>query len=260
MEEKERYVYEEQENGYYFIYDNYEKRYLNVVTNCKILNQQNKELSKLRASYQQVKEENHQLKQQLAESEKNFIIANNLRKNSDEVLLNYKTEKYGLDKTIQELRKIKLSFPEKEWYYKGFENCERQMSSHIADLTLQVKELKQQLVEKDAERELDNSFWKQECDSLQKTLVEKDKEIENLTEELDDKNFCKDFVDLYTENRLKTQLLNENWKDKISFCIEQLEKVLVLIHNAVNIDSPEYDLVGLYDAVSDQIKQLKGVE
>ena len=38
----------------------------------------------------------------LAESENKFIIANNLRKNSDEVLLNYKTEKYGLDKTIEE--------------------------------------------------------------------------------------------------------------------------------------------------------------
>ena len=40
---------------------------------------------------------------------------------------------------------MKLSLPEKEWYYKGFENCERQMSSHIADLTLEVKQLKQQL-------------------------------------------------------------------------------------------------------------------
>lgn len=89
------------------------------------------------------------LEAKLAESENKFIVANNLRKNSDEVLLNYKTKKYGLDKTIQELRKMKLSLPEKEWYYKGFENCERQMSSHIADLTLEVKELKQQLAEKD---------------------------------------------------------------------------------------------------------------
>ena len=130
----------------YIIFDDVNDAELDKLeTVCNLLNQQDKELSKLRASYQQVKEENQQLKQQLAESEKNFIIANNLRKNSNEVLLNYKTEKYGLDKTIQELRKIKLSFPEKEWYYKGFENCERQMSSHIADLTLQVKELKQQL-------------------------------------------------------------------------------------------------------------------
>lgn len=86
-----------------------------------------------------------ELESKLKESENKFIVANNLRKNSDEVLINYKTKKYGLDKTIQELRKMKLSLPEKEWYYKGFENCERQMSSHIADLTLEVKELKQQL-------------------------------------------------------------------------------------------------------------------
>lgn len=92
-----------------------------------------------------------ELEQELAESEKRFVVANNLRKKSDEVLLNYKTEKYGLDKTIQELRKIKLSMPEKEWYYKGFENCERQISSHIADLTLENKQLKQQLAEKEKE-------------------------------------------------------------------------------------------------------------
>ena len=42
-----------------------------------------------------------------------------------------------------------------------------------------------------------------------------------------------------------------------SRAIEQLEKVLALIQNAVNLESPEYDLVGLYDAVNNQIKQLK---
>ena len=35
------------------------------------------------------------LEAKLAESEENFIVANNLRKKSDEVLLNYKTEKYS---------------------------------------------------------------------------------------------------------------------------------------------------------------------
>ena len=103
----------------------------------------------------------------------------------------------------------------------------------------QIADLETKLAEKDAERELDNSFWKQECDSLQKTLVEKYKEIENLTEELDDKNFCKDFVDLYTENKLKTQMLHKNWKDKISFALEQLEKV----KSAFGLINPKLDKV-----------------
>ena len=85
----------------------------------------------------------------------------------------------------------------------------------------QISDLEAKLAKSEKERELDNSFWKQECDSLQKTLVEKDKEIENLTEELDDKNFCKDFVDLYTENKLEKQCD----KDKVSFAIAELEKV-----------------------------------
>lgn len=144
----------------------------------------------------------------------------------------------------------------------------------IAEQRKQITDLESKLVESEKERELDNSFWKQECDSLQKTLVEKDKEIENLTEELDDKNFCKDFVDLYTENRLKTQLLNENWKDKISFTIQQLEKVKNKIESKVEsiykiLDDLNIKIVGestsrelnAYEEIAkdidNQIKQLK---
>lgn len=120
------------------------------------------------------------------------------------------------DKEIKKLEEYNNKYP---YHY-----SEEYMKNN-RKLEAENQQLKQQLAEKDAERELDNSFWKQECDSLQKTLVEKDKEIAKLTEELDDKNFCKDFVDLYTENKLKTQMLHENWKDKISFTIQQLEKV-----------------------------------
>lgn len=127
-----------------------------------------------------------------------------------------------------------------------------------------IANLEAKLAKSEKERELDNSFWKQECDSLQKTLVEKDKEIENLTEELDDKNFCKDFVDLYTENKLKTQMLNENWKDKISFTIQQLEKVKeTLMQNADEIGEEykeDYFMISLgniKNIIDNQIKQLK---
>lgn len=172
------------------------------------------------------------LEAKLAESEKQFIVANNLRKNSDEVLLNYKTEKYGLDKTIQELRKMKLSLPEKEWYYKGFENCERQMSSHIADLTLEVKELKQQLAEKDKE------------------ISEYIKIVDDLHKQLSDKcDFC---------DKTKDQ-------DKISFAVEQLEKVkeeMDLRPRGVSKGwkNKEYDTLveeDVYEVIDNQIKQLK---
>ena len=97
---------------------------------------------------------------------------------------------------------------------------------------------------------------KNELAELKQQLAEKDKEIEKLTEELDDKNFCKNFVDLYTENRLKTQLLHENWKDKISFALEQLEKLKVKLHI---IHTNGY-LKAIDEEIDDRIKELKGEE
>ena len=191
------------------------------------------------------------LEAKLAESEKKFIVANNLRKNADEVLLNYKTEKYGLDKTIQELRKMKLSLPEKEWYYKGFENCERQMSSHIADLTLEVKELKQQLAEKEKENltlfsMLYKTLEKQGCENIVSTI----EQMTNLTLEKQSNWF--------KGNCVKDQ-------DKISFALEQLEKVkeeMDLRPRGVSKGwkNKEYDTLveeDVYEVIDNQIKQLK---
>lgn len=145
----------------------------------------------------------------------------------------------------------------------------------IRSFTNKISDLEAKLAKSEKERELDNAFWKQECDSLQKTLVEKDKEIEKLTEELDDKNFCKDFVDLYTENKLKTQMLHENWKDKISFTLEQLEKAKNKIESKVEsiykiLDDLNIKIVGestsrelnAYEEIAkdieNQINELKG--
>ena len=128
----------------------------------------------------------------------------------------------------------------------------------IAEQRKQITDLEAKLTEKEKERELDNSFWKQECDSLQKTLVEKDKEIEKLTEELDDKNFCKNFVDLYTENKLKTQMLQENWKDKISFAVDILEELADCsnyINSKLGFESGSYVSE---KSIRDKIKYLKG--
>lgn len=60
---------------------------------------------------------------------------------------NYHTKKYGLDKPVEELRKIKLNPKEKEIYYKGFDNCERQFSTHIAELQQQLKSQPAEIVE-----------------------------------------------------------------------------------------------------------------
>lgn len=109
---------------------------------------------------------------------------------------------------------------------------------------------------------------------LEAKLAEKEKENNELEfiveeieqfawEQLNNDNFdkYKAYDEMYTKIKqlTKNSPYEKQHQDKISFCIEQLEKVLVLIHNAVNIDSPAYDLVGLYDAVSNQINELKGI-
>lgn len=58
-------------------------------------------------------------------------------------------------------------------------------------------------------------------------------------------------------NKLNKELKKCKQSQK-QLAIKELEKALVLIHNAVNLESPEYDLVGLYDAIVGQIKSLKG--
>lgn len=110
---------------------------------------------------------------------------------------------------------------------------------------------------------------------LEARLAEKEKENNELEfiveeieqfawEQLNNDNFdkYKAYDEMYTKIKqlTKNSPYEKQHQDKISFAVEQLDKVLALIHNAVNIDSPEYDLVGLYDAVSNQIKQLKGGE
>ena len=97
MEEKER--YEILNDG--LIYDSYKKEYLfspsllrkeQMIPVCNLLNQQDKELSKLQASYQQVKEENSQLKQ----SQKQLAVEE-LEKLKDFFLEPYRDEEMDTD-------------------------------------------------------------------------------------------------------------------------------------------------------------------
>lgn len=94
----------------------------------------------------------------------------------------------------------------------------------------QFADLEAKLTEKDAERELDNSFWKQECDSLQKTLVEKDKEIEKWSTQ-----YARAYVnrqnDLIAKNNQLKQQLEGKEKEQNQKAIKELEKLKeTLIH------------------------------
>lgn len=145
----------------------------------------------------------------------------------------------------------------------------------IDDKDKTIADLEAKLAEKDAERELDNAFWKQECDSLQKTLAEKEKEI------LDIK-----FMMRNTEQALRnvpnamagqrkridelTKELKQDNQDKISFAIAELEKVKDWCENHKFSDEDDYviayepdeeDASGcvdyLKDQIDNQIKQLR---
>lgn len=104
-----------------------------------------------------------------------------------------------------------------------------------------------------------------EANTYAKEIVFLDKEIKQLKERLSLKMEELHIAYCSIEN-VKTK--NGNLKEEIKqlkqaqkqLAIEELEKALVLIQNAVNLESPEYDLVSLYDAIVDQIKSLKGEE
>lgn len=93
-------------------------------------------------------------------------------------------------------------------------------------------------------------------------LAEKNKEIETLKTKLEKANHerheeWKTGKEWKWEWQKTNRLLKEANKTKIDLAITQLEKVKVLLHNAVNLEHPEYNLIGVYDAINKQIKELK---
>lgn len=89
-----------------------------------------------------------ELQKQLEEKEKDNQFLKKMYLSEKQKNDNYHTEKYGLDKPVEELRKIKLTPKEKEIYYKGFDNCERQFATHIAELQNQLKSQPAEIVDK----------------------------------------------------------------------------------------------------------------
>lgn len=133
-----------------------------------------------------------ELQQQLKEKELLVETLKELRKQDNIIISNYKTDLYGLKKSVEEIKKIKLKPKEKEIYVKGFENCERQCASHIADLTLENKELKEQLevTEQWRLKILEDGVKcrerdKEKIENLLKQLKEKEIEVAKLKRSLD---------------------------------------------------------------------------
>lgn len=119
----------------------------------------------------------------------------------------------------------------------------------------EITQLKQQLAE------TEQKFLEFQEDSIrnERTLIielaEKDKEIEKLKQQ---------YTILENENgKLTTELIMDKYKKaqkEVSFgkqlALQELEKVKILLQNAVNYDG--YTFVEIYDAVNNQIKELKG--
>ena len=114
---------------------------------------------------QHLKEKDQQiaeLQKQLEKKEKDNQFLKKMYLSEKQKNDNYHTEKYGLDKPVEELRKIKLTPKEKEIYYKGFDNCERQFATHIAELQQQLKSQPAEIVEKIKEFVDGNAYYYEE--------------------------------------------------------------------------------------------------
>ena len=103
-----------------------------------------------------------ELQKQLEEKEKDNQFFKKMYLSEKQKNDNYHTEKYGLDKPVEELRKIKLTPKEKEIYYKGFDNCERQFATHIAELEQQLKSQPAEIVKKIKEFVDGNAYYYEE--------------------------------------------------------------------------------------------------
>ena len=96
-----------------------------------------------------------------------------------------------------------------------------------------------------------NAGQRTRIDELTKIVKEKDKEIEILKQELEEINAGYDFT--YEQSSGAIKELKQN---QTQFAIQELEKVKILIQNAINFVRPNF--VEVYDAINKQIKELKG--
>ena len=125
----------------------------------------------------------------------------------------------------------------------------------------EIQQLKQQLEEKDEQIKkrvmvYEKQFIEQtdEIYSLKQQLAEKDKEIERLKNlfELNNEVVINQGKEIFD---LRVQVLQQK-QNQTQLALQELEKVKILLQNAVNYEG--YTFVEIYDAVNNQIKELKG--
>lgn len=133
-------------NGMKFCAKCYQETFGNQQKYIDMLNKESSEL--LVNSLAEKDRKITELQKQLEEKEKDNQFLKKMYLSERTKNDNYHTEKYGLDKPVEELRKIKLTPKEKEIYYKGFDNCERQFATHIAELQQQLRSQPAEIVEK----------------------------------------------------------------------------------------------------------------
>lgn len=162
-------------------------------------------------------EENEKLKQQLAESEKKHLL--------DEI----------------------------EWQdYCAFKHIEPQIKGCLD----REREYEKQLAEKEADLvalDVDNYSFKQQIDNLRQQLAEKEKEIEELNHKLNVEQPCllMNYQDMV--EKLKVRIEQDN-QDKISFCIEKLEKVKQNFLSNVTFGIEGFEVLR---TIENQIEELK---
>lgn len=145
-------------------------------------------------------------------------------------------------------------------YINGMSFCEKCYQETFGKDNQQneIQQLKQQLAEKDKEiahlKEKDNYHLRYELagadetiTNLKQQLEEKDKEIEKLKLKLD--------IRAMSLQNINTERI-ESERNQTQLAIQELEKVKILIQNAINFVRPNF--VEVYDAINKQIKELKG--
>ena len=172
------------------------------------------------------------------------LYGNQNRQRAEEELQLAIDELYEYQQKDRQLADLEAKLAEYEKFMKDNEwNSIEEMQETLNKCEKEYFDIQKQLEEKEKERELDNSFWKQECDSLQKTLEEKEKEVE--------------FIKNMKADEMALKVIQKGNQDKISFAIAELEKVKSAF-SLINSKLDKVETIKEYiHYIDHQIKQLK---